>query len=75
MKILGVYKVKGRGTVAMVDASDVPVGGLKLGILVWQGDLAWKIAGIEHASNNRPRAVGLVLRGEGEPDAGLPLEL
>lgn len=64
MKICGVYKVKGRGTVVTVDATDVPVGGLKIGILVWQGEAAWKIVGIEHASFNSPKAVGLVLRGE-----------
>lgn len=61
------FQIHGRGLVVLVDASGVPVGGLRIGCLVHQGERAWTIVGIESAVglSVSPR-VGLVLR----PEAG-----
>lgn len=66
MKVLGVYNIKGRGTVVAVDTGDVPIGALKIGVLVWQGERAWKVTGVEMIRPSRPAGqVGLLLCGEG----------
>ena len=71
MMIKDVFRIPGRGLLVRVDASDVPMGTLKLGILVHQGDQSWTISGVESAcSGKNYNEIGLVLRGEGTPTVG-----
>lgn len=68
MKITGVFHIKGRGTVVVVE--DLTPG-VKIGCLIHQGELAWKITGAETPS--RTQLVGLVLKPDGhdkDPEVG-----
>ncbi len=56
IKLLNIYRIKER-TVAFIDVSQVPRGGLRIGILVHQGDKAWKLIGV--ASNPRGAPITL----------------
>lgn len=65
MTVQDVFEIKGRGIVAVVNPESIPLGGLKLGILLHQGDRAWKVVGAEigrglHTS--RTGLVGLLLK-------------
>lgn len=59
MTVQDVFEIKGRGIVAVVNPESVPIGGLKLGILLHQGDRAWKVVGAEMPGKSN--LVGLVL--------------
>ena len=64
MIVKSIFQIKGRGIIAVVDASDIPVGVLKIGIWVHQGDKSWKIVGVETAcGGSLLNDVGLVLSG------------
>ena len=67
MKVLHAETVKGRGIVARVDASEIPRGGLRVGILVHQGELAWKLVGVSTPRPPPPQGqVDLLLRPDGQ---------
>lgn len=71
MEVLDVQEVKGRGTVLIVDARDVPVGRLRIGSFITQGGRSWRLTGVEMRSPTRPDDyVGLVVQGDGLPDEG-----
>jgi hypothetical protein len=76
MRIETVFRVKGRGTVAVVHPENTHP--IKVGMLVHQDDLSWKITGIEMASPPpKNGTIGLLLSPlahEEDPIPG-PLEL
>lgn len=59
MRVIDTFEVRGRGVVARVEDLP-PVGGLKVGMLVHQGDHAWRIVACEMVEPPDGR-VGLVL--------------
>lgn len=72
-----VFQFRLRGLVVVVDPSDVPLGALRIGRSVHQGDQAWRIVGVEMI-NPTPQdgTLGLILSPwEPEPDVARPLEL
>ena len=72
VKVTEVFTVKGRGTIAIVDTAGLPRGAIKLGVLVHQGERAWKVSGVESAvrGTGPSPTVGLLLAGEGIPEVG-----
>ncbi len=60
MKITSVNKIYGRGTVVVVALEGVPWYGIKIGILIHQGDRAWKVSNIEQSTPCPPgESIGL----------------
>jgi len=71
MRILDVLDVKGRGTLAVLDTAEVPVGDLRIGGFVTQGDRSWIISGVEMVDPpSSSDKVGVLVRGEGRPEPG-----
>lgn len=68
MRVTAVFHVKGRGTIATV--TDLPKSPIHVGALLHQGERSWKIVGIESACGGPRQDVGVILRGEGDPDIG-----
>ena len=74
MQVIFVHVIKGRGIVAVVDATDIPKGALKLGIFVHQGEKSWKIVGTEfvrYSDKVDYSTIGLVLSGS---ESEIPVE-
>jgi len=58
---------KGHHVVARVEVGDIPRSGLRVGILVHQGELAWKVSEVAESSVWKavPGELDLVLRPDG----------
>jgi len=73
MTVKGIFNIKGRGHVIAVTGAAKYGIGLKTGVLVHQGDKAWRIRGVERFLHGKLQDdVGLLLHGEDVERYGLP---
>lgn len=71
MNVKAVFHIKGRGMVAVLE--DLPKSPIPVGAFLHQGERSWQIIGVEMASGKSREGMGVILRGEGEPQIG-PIE-
>ena len=68
MIVKAVFHVKGRGIIAVLD--DPPKGPIHVGAMLHQGERSWKIVGVDTSCGGPRSSVGVILKGDGDPNIG-----